>query len=54
MIFHENSLLADNSLENIVPYFYSKFKKDVTKFVSAAVVFGALMVKLIALIQIRK
>ena len=42
MIFHENSLLADDSHE--IYLIFSKIGKDVTKLSSAAVVIGALRV----------
>ena len=44
MIFHENRLLADDSHVYHTLYLL-KLGKDVTKFVSAAVVIGALRVK---------
>ena len=45
MIFHGDRLLADDSHE--IPYLiFSKIEKDVAKFVSAAVVIGALRVKI--------
>ena len=44
MISHENRLLADDSQE-ISYLMFLKIRKDVAKFVSAAVVTGALRVK---------
>ena len=46
MIFHENCLLADNSHE-ISYLIFSKIRKDVANLSSAAVVIGALRVKIV-------
>ena len=52
MMFHENCLLADDSLLherrfscNIIPYFCRKLGKMAQNLSSAAVVFGALRVR---------
>ena len=45
MIFHENRLLADDSHENIIPYFFRKLGKMSQNLSSAAVVIGAFRVK---------
>ena len=41
MVFHENRLLADDSHEISFPFFLSKIRKDVAKFV----MIGALRVE---------
>ena len=50
MIFYENCLPADDSHE-YGTLFFSKIKKDVTKVVAAAVMIGALKVKLICFLE---
>ena len=44
MVFHENRLLADDSHEISYLIFFMKIGKDVAKYLSAAVVIGALRV----------
>ena len=44
MIFHENRLLADDSQEYIIPYFFRKLGKMSTNLSSAAVMISALRV----------
>ena len=45
MIFHENRLLADDSHEIAIPYFFRKLGKMLQNLSSTAVMIGALRVK---------
>ena len=47
MIFHENRLLADVSHEIALPYFGRKIRKKSQKLSSAAIVTGALRIKML-------
>ena len=47
MIFHENHLLADDSHEISLPYFFRKLEKMSQNLSSAAVVLGTLRVSIV-------
>ena len=53
MIFHENRLLADDSLEISYLIFFRKLGKILQNLLSAAVVIGALRVNAYATINVR-
>ena len=50
MIFHENCLLADNSPEKIIPYFFRKLGKMSENLSSAAVAIWGLRVNAVGLL----